>query len=341
MTRNTWSSKLLYPFSLLYRAGVGIRNGLFDKGLLPSESFPTTVVVVGNLSAGGTGKTPHTIALAKLLVPDHSLVILSRGYKRSTKGFRWVEEGDHPDLCGDEALEIKTCLGNIPVAVCENRREGLRRILSEVKPKPEMVLLDDGFQHRYVKADFSMLLSREGDLYTDDFLLPAGRLREPARSAQRAQCVCISHSSQAEDQVALRKHLDLKADQLLIQSSLKIQLDQADGLRPKTSVLLISSIAYPRPLAEWLKPRSKEVIHLKFRDHHRYQDKDIQKILAIFHEIPNTSKLLVTTGKDWVKLKQFDRVKHLPLAVAQLEIVFSQNDQQILLKELKAHARKN
>lgn len=315
-----------------------IRNGLFNLGILPQKSYDPCIVVVGNLSAGGTGKTPHIIALAQMLRKEYTLAILSRGYKRKSKGFRWVHQSDHPDLSGDEPLEIKYRLGSIPVASCKNRRQGIETILKELKPKPEIILLDDGFQHRYVKPDYSLILTRKESMYSDDFLLPAGRLREPLSAIKRAQAVCVSNLDRPEDLQSMREKLELSDNQTLLSSRIEYNFPEGHDKNSFSHVLLLTSIACPEPLLSKLKTLYSKVSHLRFPDHHRYNTKDIQKIITTFNSISDPQKLIITSGKDLVKLNQFDQFRALPHICAEIEVVFNHQGDQVLLKNIKSYA---
>jgi len=329
---------VLFPFTYLYGLIVWIRNSLFNLGILQQKSYEPCVIVVGNLSTGGTGKTPHIIALAKMLSKDYPLAILSRGYKRKSKGFRWVQENDHPELSGDEPLEIKSRLGNIPVATCRNRRKGIKKILHELNPKPEIILMDDGFQHRYVKPDYSLILTRGESLYSDDVLLPAGRLREPISAIKRAQAVCVTDLIDPASLENMRRKLKLSHNQILLSSRIEYNfLNDLDN-NPTLHILLLTSIAHPEPLLSKLKATFNKVSHLKFADHHEYTKKDIQKIITTFNSISDPQKLIITTGKDLVKLNQFDQFKTLPHKCAEIEVVFNQKGDQVIIKNIQLYA---
>lgn len=329
---------ILLPFTFIYGLVVWIRNGLFNLGILPQKSYEPCIVVVGNLSAGGTGKTPHIIALAQILRKDYTLAILSRGYKRRSKGFRWVLESDNPDLSGDEPLEIKYRLGDIPVATCKSRRQGIETILKELNPKPEIILMDDGFQHRYVNPDYSLILTRKEALYTDDFLLPAGRLREPLSAIKRAQAVCVSNLDNLADLQSIRKKLRLSDNQTLLSSRIEYNFPADHDKNSFSHVLLLTSIACPEPLLSKLKTLYPEVSHLRFSDHHQYNTKDIQKIITTFNSISDPQKLIITSGKDLVKLNQFDQFRALPHICAEIEVVFNHQGDQVLFKNIQSYA---
>lgn len=328
---------ILLPFTFLYGMIIWIRNGLFNYGILPQKSYEPCILLVGNLSVGGTGKTPHLIAIAKLLKDDYSLAILSRGYKRKSKGFRWILSDDHPDMSGDEPLEIKTRLRDIPVAVCADRRKGIETIINSLDPVPQIILLDDGFQHRYIKPDFSLILTRQDSLFSNDGLLPSGRLREHKRAIKRAQSICVSHSSENIDINNLRKELKLSDTQMLITSRIEYPLLENKSISPESHILLISSIAHPDPIFSKLESSFKKITHLRYRDHYSYTEKDIQKIISTFNSISDNEKIIITTGKDIVKLNQFEQFRSLPHKCAEIEVIFNRGDDQKLLNEIKAY----
>lgn len=329
------------PLSGLYGLAVWIRNKLFDTGILQQKKFPVCIVVVGNLSLGGTGKTPHVIALAKLLRQNYELAILTRGYKRESKGFRWVQSNDDVRLTGDEALEMKTSLGDIPIACDGNRRRGIEQILKEANPRPQIILMDDGFQHRSVKPDFSLLLTRLNSLYSKDLLLPAGRLRESKKGAKRAQAICVTGNTSRVHTKQLRQELNTRAEQILLTSKPLYRLISETIPDNNTELLLLSSIAEPKAIISYLNTICKKVHHLKFKDHHKYREHDIQKIIRTFSSLTSAKKLLITTGKDLVKLRQFEAFMKVPHACLEIDIEFNEGGQDKLIKEITSYVRQN
>lgn len=179
--------KWLYPASWLYGAGVALRNKLFDWGKLQSKSFNVPIICIGNIAVGGTGKTPHTEYLIKLLHDEFQVAVLSRGYKRHTRGFVLSTAESDARSIGDEPYQIQSKFSDIRVAVDEDRCHGIERLLTLKEPPVEVILLDDAFQHRYVKAGLNILLTDYHRLFCDDTLMPAGRLRESAQGKNRAQ----------------------------------------------------------------------------------------------------------------------------------------------------------
>ncbi|HSN48353.1 MAG TPA: tetraacyldisaccharide 4'-kinase [Flavobacterium sp.] len=183
--------KILFPFAILYGFITGIRNFLYDKGILKSYSFDVPVIAVGNLSVGGTGKTPQIEYLIRLLSPKYKVATLSRGYKRQSKGFVLADSTSNAEILGDEPFQFYKKFNKIQVAVDADRKHGIDQLLSQTN-KPEVILLDDAFQHRKVKAGFYILLTSYGDLYSDDFMLPTGNLRESNSGAQRADMIVVT-----------------------------------------------------------------------------------------------------------------------------------------------------
>ena len=185
--------RVLTPFAWLYGGVIALRNRLFDWGVLPSEHFLLPVICIGNLAVGGTGKTPHVEYLIRLLSQRYRVAVLSRGYKRRTKGFRLADVHDTSETIGDEPFQLKTKFTWLCVAVSEDRRVGIRQLMALPEgQRPELLLLDDAYQHRYVTPSFSILLTDSHRIYTRDALLPVGRLREPAAGAKRADVVVVT-----------------------------------------------------------------------------------------------------------------------------------------------------
>lgn len=334
--RLTGKTILLWPLSKLYGAVVSIRNLLFDRGLLPQQDFAPFILTVGNLAAGGTGKTPHVMALAEALRHDFSVAVLSRGYGRRTNGFRWVNEHDDPLDCGDEPLEIKQKFPDLPLAVDGNRRRALQRMVNELQPPPDIVLLDDGFQHRYVQADFRLLLTRFDRLFVRDHLLPLGRLRESTRAVRRASAVCVTYAPGHADENKLRKELKLDPGIPLWISHAEYRFASYGYPDQKDHILLVSSIAHPNKLKESLAATHPLIRPMVFSDHHRYTDHDIQRIIRTFNTLPEGQRWVVTTGKDRVKLRRFNELESIPIVVWEPRIRLAQSH----LEELKEHVRR-
>ena len=318
---------------------------LYDAGIIKSKKASIKTIVVGNLAVGGTGKTPHVIWLANELSETKKVAILSRGYKRKTKGFRWVRIDDHPSLSGDEPLEIKTSLPNIPVAIDSNRLRGINRIKNELDIEPDFIILDDGFQHRKLTPDFAIILSHANRPYYSDSLLPAGRLREAASSIKRANVLIITNTTteSLEEIRQNKKRYMLSEDQNLFTSSfiypdITPVTKEAYGMKPDLadSVLLISGIARPEGLENQWAAGIPHII-ISYPDHHNYSDSDVTFILSKFEEMEGNNKILVTTGKDAVKLKQFPQICEKPVYIQNRQTIFDDEQKEQLLESILNH----
>ena len=297
--------KILFPFAILYGFITGIRNFLFDKGILNSYFFDIPIVAVGNLSVGGTGKTPQIEYLIRLLSPKYKVATLSRGYKRKSEGFVLADSNSNAEIIGDEPFQFYKKFSTIQVAVDANRKNGIDQLLSQ-NIKPEVILLDDAFQHRKVKAGFYILLTSYGDLYSDDFMLPTGNLRESRSGAKRANLIIVTKcpaTLSLDEQNKIKAKLNLDLNQELYFSyinyddSIYSENESVAVSEIKNSEkLLLAGIAKPEPFFEHLKSKNEEC--LTFSDHHHFSEKDILEI-----ENKANNKIIITTEKDFVRLK--------------------------------------
>lgn len=324
---------MLFPFSLVYGLIVFLRNKLFDWGILPSEEYNFPVISVGNINVGGTGKTPHVDYLIDLLKNDYNLAVLSRGYKRKTKGFVLSDENSDPDEIGDEPCLLKKRYPEIMVAVDSNRRRGIKH-LSEMLSPPDVILLDDAFQHRYVKPGLSILLFDYNRPPQKDFFLPSGRLREPFASRKRAKIILVTKTPKTikafDMRIIAQEMIQNKLQHLFFTtveaSDLKplfkdLEVDTDAIKNEKPEILLVSGIANPRqikPFARKISPKFKELI---FRDHFNYSEQDARKIVLEFEKLEGG--IILTTEKDAVKLQKFrslfkgieQRIFYLPIFI--------------------------
>ena len=300
---------LLFPFAIVYNIITSVRNLFFNVSLLKQKTFDLPVVVVGNLSVGGTGKTPQIEYLIRLLKDIYKVAVLSRGYKRKTSDFVLLNDKHSAEDVGDEPLQYFNKFTNINVAVDANRVAGISKLLT--LKSPEIILLDDAYQHRKVKGSFYVLLTKYDDLFTKDYLLPTGNLRESRRGAKRANVILVTKCP---------KNLN-KQEQNKIKTNLKRYCKHvfftAISYDYKTSgskeilvkelqqyhVLLITGIANPTPLLSFLKESKVHYKHLKFSDHHHFSEKEIQLIQQGFKNLPSVKKIILTTEKDYVRLK--------------------------------------
>ncbi len=302
--------KILYPLSLLYGEIVGMRNKAFDKGVLNTTSFSIPTIVVGNLNVGGTGKSPQIEYLIRLLKDDYKVAVLSRGYKRKTKEFRIADENSTANQIGDEPLQFYKKFNDIIVAVDTDRVNGINQ-LNIQDPKPEVILLDDAFQHRQVQPGFVILLTSFGNLYVDDTVLPVGNLREKKDGAKRAQIIIVTKCPAKlteEEQFEISKKLEPALDQTVFFTKIKYhdavvngndEIDISD--LKQYSVLVVTGIANPKPLLEFIKSKEVASKHLKFPDHHDFSATDIKKIYKEFEAIKTEKKIILTTEKDYVR----------------------------------------
>ena len=294
--------KLLFPFAILYGFITSLRNYLYDKGILKSYSFDIPVIAVGNLSVGGTGKTPQIEYLIRLLSPNYKVATLSRGYKRKSEGFILAEAASTTEILGDEPFQYFKKFPDIQVAVDADRKNGIEQLLNQ-KSRPEIILLDDAFQHRKVKAGFYILLTAYEDLFCDDFMLPTGNLRESRNGAKRANLIIVTKCpldiTELEQQNIKNK---LAVDLPIYFSSIdyddKVYNDTESlavsdlKLTPK---ILLAGIAKPKPFFDYLQTDKDEV--MTFSDHHHFSESDILNIKS-----QAIDKIIVTTEKDFVRL---------------------------------------
>lgn len=308
---------ILYPLSLLYGLATGLRNWLFDIDILPSTTFHIPIISVGNLAVGGTGKTPHTEFIIAKLQKELKIAILSRGYKRETKGFILADEKSSSIQIGDEPYQIHQKFPGVTVAVDEKRVNGTNKLLSLV-PDLQLIVLDDAFQHRYIQAGLSILLTDYSNLYTRDCLLPAGNLREWNAGSKRANIIVVTKCPTDIHPIDMRLiELELKPEnnQLLFFSNYvydQIQpifkdistenwtLERVKELN--ASILLVAGIVSPEPILHFLSGYSTKVESLFFDDHHAFQAKDFILIDEMLNAELSSDKIIVVTEKDAARL---------------------------------------
>jgi len=317
-----FKSILLYPLSLLYGLITGIRNFLYDSGILHSEEFHFPVICVGNITVGGTGKTPHTEYIAGLLRENFKVATLSRGYKRKTHDFRIASSETPVSEIGDEPMQIFHNFPDILVTVDKNRVHGVKKILQEY-PETEVIILDDGFQHRTITPGFSILLSDYDRLFIRDHMLPYGNLRENKGNMRRADMILITKSPENISPIQRRlivKEIDKSPHQNLYFTTFRYKApvhvfeNIIEGTQPeftecdKCSIVLITGIANPRPLIEYLQKTYGEIIHLSYPDHYNYNEKDLINFSSAFNNLRSVRKYLFTTEKDAIRLREFANI---------------------------------
>lgn len=350
--------KWLLPLSFLYGLGVRFRNILFDWGIYKSKSFPMPIICVGNLTVGGTGKTPHTELLIELLQEEYNVAVLSRGYKRKTKGYIEATELSTPFSIGDEPCQIKSKYPEITVAVDSDRCNGIEKLMNRQAPFIDVILLDDAFQHRKVRAGLNILLTDYNRLFTEDKLLPAGRLREPIKGKDRAHIVIVTKCPEDIKPIhynIVSKHLDLYPFQDLFFSTFKYgdlnpvfpnhqSIRKLSSIHSEEEVLLVTGIANPATLKEKIKEFTSKITSLNFQDHHNFKAIDIKKIASHFEKMTSSSKIIITTEKDAIRLKGIkeipDEIKNNLYALP-VRILILQQQKHKFIKKINNYVREN
>ncbi len=305
---------LLFPFSFIYGGIVWLRNWLFDTKILKSACFNFPIICVGNLAVGGTGKTPMTEYLIRMLKDKHALATISRGYKRKTKGYGLANENTTALEIGDEPMQFHKKFPEVAVAVGEERMEAIPQLLQD-RPGTEVIILDDAFQHRSVQAGLNILLTEYKNLYTRDFMLPAGDLRDVRASARRAGMVVVTkcrHDMSAEkkqrvtDELNLLAHQSIYFTEILYARPYHLFSKQPLHISSHTDALLITGIANPKPLKDYLTAQLHSYDMLRYADHHIFDSDDLKEIKKHFARIKSSDKIMVTTEKDGVRLQKFE-----------------------------------
>jgi len=326
---------LLFPFALLYGLGVTLRNALYSLGVLKGSSFSLPVISIGNLAVGGTGKTPHTEYLIRILHQYLYLAVLSRGYKRKTVGYFEVELASNADQSGDEPLQFKRKYPAVTVAVAESRSLAIPQLLRN-HPETNVVLLDDGFQHREVLPGLNILLTEYKRLFTRDFFLPVGRLREWRDEAQRADMIIITKCPDTlslEEKNNLEKEVTKRANQKVFFSRYRYghpykmyEGAQRLPLHQDLTILLIVALAGTDYLLDYLENRVKEVRGMEYNDHHAFSVDDIHDISRHFGLIEDRQNAIVlTTEKDAMRLdmhRDLLRQLNLPIYILPVAVEF-------------------
>ena len=321
--------KLLFPISLVYGLIVFLRNRCYDIGIFSSKSFNTRTICVGNLSVGGTGKTPMIELLVKSLHHDYQLAILSRGYKRKSNGFLLSTDKTSVEDLGDEPFQLKSKFPKVVVAVDADRSNGITQLEQIVKP--DVILLDDAFQHRKVRPGYSILLTAYNNMYVNDWYLPTGDLRDSKREARRANTIVvtkcpknlsISERNKIVDRINLKEHQKILFSCLSYNKDLKGVSVNLAVLKDK-KVTLVTGIANPVPLVDFLLEEGLTFDHMKFNDHHFFTEQEINVLKG--------KECILTTEKDYVRLKS----RLTNLHYIEVSHQFIGNDKEVLEEELK------
>ncbi|MGP8216018.1 MAG: tetraacyldisaccharide 4'-kinase [Bacteroidia bacterium] len=334
---------LLYPFSLVYRVIIWVRNVMFDAGMLRSQKFPIWTISVGNLSVGGTGKSPHIEYLIRLLgslssyknlhiTPEHT-AILSRGYGRNTTGFILATENSTAKEIGDEPMQMLMKFKDVMIAVDEKRVRGIKKLL-EINKDINLVLLDDAFQHRYVKPSLSILLTNFYYPFYEDSMMPFGTLREPADGYRRADIIIVTRTPtnlpDVEKKMITKKIKPFPHQKVFFSSVIYHDISPVFDvsllgrtITKNTSVVLLTGIANANDFRKHLQKMAKEVIHISYPDHHWYSMVEIMKMRDIYNELANPDKIIVTTEKDAARLHQAsisEQLEKLPVFYTPIEV---------------------
>ena len=319
-------SWFLFPLTMWYAIGVWLRNLLYDVGIRKQHSMPVTTIGVGNLCVGGAGKTPHVEYLLRLLADQQPTALLSRGYHRKTRGYLRDDGSHDARRLGDEPAMVAYKFPQVTVAVCERRVEGVRRLLKEKNP-PQLVVLDDVFQHRHIKPTVTILLTEYGKPYFKDHIMPYGDLRESRRGRYRADIVVVTKSPEKIDPIERHNIVnDLK-----LRPYQKIFFSYVHYCDPRSIVggaamplsgfdhaLVVTGIAHPEPMLKHVRQACK-VTAMRFEDHHTFVNSDIKKIVKQFEQLEGVRKVILTTEKDAVRLP-ISLLAGLPVYVLPIEV---------------------
>lgn len=319
----------LLPFAPVYWLITSARNSLFDLGLLRSHAFNVPILGIGNLSAGGTGKTPHVEWVLQHFQDKYRMAVLSRGYGRATKGYLEADMHSTARDIGDEPLQIFQKYPEVKVAVCESRVFGIEMLMSKDNP-PEFIILDDAFQHRYVKPGLNWILTPWDDLYTRDFILPLGNLREDTRGADRADLITVTkcpHRPNPFERAEVRTELS-PTDIQTVGFSRMSYTPLVDVLNTNVEVpeeaLVVTGIANPAPLIKHLANLGIQVHHLGFPDHREFTYADGQRILNRANQLENP--VIITTRKDFVRWPNSEELEAVPTYIQDIEIIMDDDD---------------
>lgn len=319
---------LLYPLALIYGAVVWMRNRLYDTGFFSSVSFSIPVISVGNLSVGGTGKTPHVEYLIRLLQYQYKVATMSRGYKRRTQGFLLADENANALRIGDEPMQYHIKYPDVVVSVAEERITGIPRLL-QLRPETEIVLLDDAYQHRSVKAGVNILITDFAKPFYKDYILPYGSLRERRKAYQRADVIIVSkcpseltenEASEIKNNIRPLTHQKVFFTTLRYDAPYHFFSKEIISLTDK-NVLVVCGIAKPEQLVHYVTKQSQFVHTLSYPDHHYFVSKDLEEIKTAYENWNAVNKLILTTEKDTARLQlHVDKLREWNITIAVLPV---------------------
>ena len=343
---------LFFPLTIWYAIGVSLRNFCFTIGILKERIHRVTTIGVGNLCMGGSGKTPHADYLIKLFQNDYRVALLSRGYKRTTKGFVVASDDTSAEELGDEPYMLYKRNPGTCVAVCENRNEGIKKMMSLPEP-PQIIVLDDVFQHRYIRPSVNILLTEYGNPFFKDCVLPFGNLRESRRQYRRANIIIVTKTPphlNYIDKKGFCVQIKAKPHQQVFFTEVHyldpIPLNVANPplkLSELKNVLFVSGIANPQPAVEKLRENAA-VTHLPFADHHKFTKYDFGLIANTFEQMSGEDKVIITTEKDAVRIagsSEYQQISHLPVYYLPIEVQFLGNDGEMFNERVFKTVREN
>jgi tetraacyldisaccharide 4'-kinase len=322
---------LLFPFSIIYGFIILIRNFLFNKKILSSTSFNLPVICVGNLAVGGTGKSPMVEFLIKALKNEFAIAILSRGYKRKTKGYALANETSTVLQIGDEPMQFHIKFPDVPIAVGEERLVAIPQLLHDL-PSTEVIILDDAFQHRSIKAGLNILLTDYNNLFSRDWYLPTGDLRDMPRSYKRADIIVVTkcpyeideaEKEQLSDELHVMPYQEIFFSAIKYGTPYHLVNKNEKPVSDDTEVLLLTGIANPRSLKKFVFENYSTYYQSAYNDHHIYTIDDLREIIKRFNNISAKDKIILTTEKDAVRLSKFhNEIADLPFYVISVEPEF-------------------
>ena len=339
---------LLIPLSKLFGIITTLRNLLFNLGIFKSHTFKIPIICIGNLSVGGTGKTPHTDYITNLLKSEYKVAIISRGYKRKNYDFKYVRINDSVSDVGDESIMLKRKNPDCIVAVCGDRVKAISKIINEHK-YIDLIILDDGFQHRWIKAGMTILLTKANNLFYLDSHLPYGTLRESINESKRADKIIITNNlnfSNEKEANKIRENIAKYSNEKCYFTSIEYlnykNIFNNEQIKDISDyhVVLISGIANTDTLTTYLNNKTTIIKHFKFKDHHNFSEGDINKILLYYNSIRKIKTLILTTEKDSIRLLKFEQ-KFKNILVYYLPIKIQFQNQSTFDKELKEYVRTN
>ena len=329
---------------------IKFRNWLYDKKIIKSASFNFPIICVGNIAVGGTGKSPMTEYLVKMLKDNYITATLSRGYKRKTKGFAIANENTTAIDIGDEPMQFHQKFPDITVAVGEERLVAIPQILHS-KPDTEVIILDDAFQHRQVNAGLNILLTQYNDLYVNDFILPAGDLRDVRSSAKRAQIIivtkCPPNLEISEKQKIINELKPLPFQEIFFTQTIyskprHLFNGNEQEIPQSANILLICGIANPAPLKRFLVNNFHSYDMMSFPDHHIFRIDDLKDIKQQFDKMPSSNKFIITTEKDGVRLEKFkNEFENYPVFVLPISHKFLFNEDLKFEQKVKTFIEEN